>query len=213
MLEATLNPDWYRVRYSLAVLHGNRGTDQQTPEEDRSRELQTVQNETRSLAAEMVTVLVTKRGEPELTRLLRQELLPVTLVLYGGSSLHLDPEETITPAQEDDTAWIDDKYGREQQLLLHLKTKKLTAGQAFCYARSTSPRHPRVLYNLACSYAQRGELDRSEECLFAALTWSFTKSRRRLAQWALTDPSLVPLLKDGHRPRLADVRRWAKDPK
>lgn len=209
MLEARLNPDWYRVRYSLAVLQGNRATDKQTPEKERSSLFQAVNDETRSLAVEMLVVLVTKRGEPELRRLLEQELLPVTLVLFGGSCLQLEGIEDA-PAQREAGGWIGNA-GRQQQLLLLLKTEELTADEAFGYARETAPRHPRVLYNLACSLTQQGKLDKAEECLLAALTWSFTKSRRRLAQWSLTDPSLAPLMRErDRRPKLADIRSWAK---
>lgn len=197
MIEAHLNPDWYRVKYNLAALHANWSASLTTGGEDERAEAvahrRTAHAQASELAEAALEQLVERPGEanPALLSLLEKSILPATLILYGGTGSRRKKSGGASGR-----FFLHGSPSNHRELLGYVRTG-LNDGEALQYAASIQRPTPRVLYNLACAYAQEGSFEKARGCLQKALRAGPEAERKQLAQRAAADPTLRPLRDDG----------------
>ena len=216
MISRELNPDWYRVRYNLATLHANWAADtEKGSAEERVAKRAQAGSEARLLAIDVLDLLLNppKRVSEELTKLLEDELLPATLVLFVGNAGPC-PEESGTADRRRRISFrpkATKKDPPRETLLSRLRSGQLTPEEALAYVEGLQDLDPRVRYDIACVYTQRGDLERASATLTQAMEEASAKQRQRLASWGLSDASLAPLLEaKGHRKLKKKMEAWAK---
>jgi tetratricopeptide (TPR) repeat protein len=189
-----VNPDWYRVKYNLATLHANsyaalRDTD---PSAARAHRIQT-RDLAEGLAKRALEQLGRRKGSisDALHSLLQTRIVPAALCLYGA----------VGVPEEDDTAgakypWSQGNVDGDQRTLLRLLDEGLSQTSALEYVAQHARWRPELLYNLACGWAQHGDLKKALETLGRALERASSVKRTELAEGAWTDDSFKPLRSD-----------------
>jgi hypothetical protein len=193
LIAARLNPDWYRVKYSLAALHTNwAGTLREAePRDEKAIESHLEQGHKLSeeVARDSLQQLVerpAKKTSTPLRKLLEDAVLPAALNLYAATGTG---SADAGLGQEWDEQ---DETGDQRQLLAYLE-EGLDERVALDYVTTHAPPTPRVLYNLACAWAAIGEPDQAMDTLRKALAAASKAERRVFARLARKDPSFAPL--------------------
>ncbi|MGN6556915.1 MAG: tetratricopeptide repeat protein [Solirubrobacterales bacterium] len=194
MIEARLNPDWYRVKYNLAALHANWAATFDPGEKTECVEAVEHRGRAHTHAQELIEAaleqLVERENEtdPALLSLLEKSILPTALILYGGTGPRMTTQGT--PHRE---FHLHDPPRDLHELLTTVRSGLDERGALRYAASMQQPIPPRTLYNLACAYAQDEEFEEAKACLEKALRTAPERERKQLAARAKVDPSLRPL--------------------
>jgi tetratricopeptide (TPR) repeat protein len=203
------NPDWYRTKYNLSVLHIERWMETRVaalgPPEVKLPHLhrQHARDFSREVAITSLEQLTKRRRRPSpsLLRLLQRWIVPSALSVYGGS----EPARDVDPASVD-YEWGPGGIDDDQRVLLGFLHNGLDRTTALRYTAAHGPRDPRILYNLACGWAERQDtvteetpLDEALRYLREALAGASTKEREELVRSAGGDPSFGALRADPAR--------------
>ncbi len=188
MSEIPSNPDWYRVKYSLATERVNWAL-----VEKKESQMARAEGEARSLLTAVHDRLLREQGndddaEPALNAFLGDHLKPSLLVLFAGIELSKFDEgrKVSTPnAESEDLDRLEDRIRTGGEVDPFLLVEEVVAS----YKRPS----PGLSYNLACFYAQAGDWRSALEHLRGTVESTPPSAWPRLRAEIEHDPMFAPL--------------------
>jgi tetratricopeptide (TPR) repeat protein len=208
------NPDWYRTKYNLSALHVERWMLMKVaaltePEREAARYHRDLARDLSGAVAIAALEQLTRRWRrpsSSLRELLRRWMVPAALSVYGGS----ERARRVDPASVG-YEWSPGGTEEDQRMLLHFLRGGLDREAALRYVGTHAPRDPRILYNLACGWAERPDFAREQEPLDKAIRYlqealacASVTERKGLARGARDDPSFGGLCASAARKREFD---------
>ena len=184
-----LNPDWYRIKYNLAVLYANWASeDENSGGGEKADELrQAAHKEAEEVAEAALSQLRRRRDRRrhrDLVNLLRKPILQEALIVYGGTVL-----------ADGDGAAGDRIPQDEDELGDRLANGELPFRAALGYVTANRP-NADTFFTLACAYTQVSAFTEAKDCLKESLEKTPEREKGSRAEGMLTDTSLRPLLDD-----------------
>jgi hypothetical protein len=194
------NPDWYRVKYTLAAEYANWSME---PKEARPASLVNAEREARELLGAAWSKL---EGDQEasggvrgtrnlaLDDMLRRTVVPSALILLAGVLL--------AEQGGDETARKTEHAGKldpAQVRNLVVSGKSVSPFSIVELVESQPSLSRDTLYNLACFYAQAGDFDLAIEHLRSVLRDAPASGRRVLVGQMQRDPVLRPVMRKFRR--------------
>lgn len=227
------DPDWYRIKYTLAALHTNWAASSSDPQR-RKTHTQRSAELARDLAAQTLTTLdaipqpkahkaAKTFQEKTLKPFLEGTIEPSALVLAASTAIDeggLDPDGHQPPASPDNGAGPVSLGAPSSPLPdLTLEAKKQAARGALAqhpvdpfpliaYVEGAPCRPPAGLFNLACFYTRVRDLHTAAERLVLAVRGLSPLERSAMIEAARTDPTLAPLRdrRSGLMAKLGELR-------
>jgi len=206
------NPDWYRVKYSVAALHANaaaglRAMAAQSASDEAARAKQRAEAETQlarrfahelALASAETLQLLDQglwRGARAWWRRARRLSATERIGLQGFLRNTMQPPVLVLLAGLQPSPRSEDRHSApletNDDLLAALRSGDPPDPRALTdYVEQSEPHDPRTDYNLACLYLSWGEVDLAADRLLRGLQGTPENQRARLIDRAFQDPTL-----------------------
>lgn len=217
------NPDWYRIKYTLAALHTNWAASLSDPEGRRAHTQESAEL-AKELASQTLATLddIPQRTAEKSARTFQENTLkpflegtiePSALVLAASTAVDEADLEPNGPqpralhapvAHDNGTGRVSPGEPAKSLPDTTLDTKKAEARKALAASRvdpwplisfveEAPSRPPAALFNLACFYTRVRDFVTAADRLILALREESPTERKGLIEAATTDPTLAPL--------------------
>lgn len=178
-LAARSNPDWYRIKYQLAILYANWAAATEEPPDLKLLRENHATEQARSLALATCQTIDDPSASLELVDFLVGTIEPDALAIAAS----------VLPASENATP--PDTYPHRGEIVAMLERKTINPWTLIAFVESGSNRSTDTYGNLGCFYAMHGHFKRATERLLTAVHETEQPGQVALVERMKVDPTLA----------------------